>query len=92
MNWGVVPSTSDVTVKLNVLLLSDLVLVLGPERLNGVDLLAIEVNGVVDKVGILLDDGLNNSFLGVLLALVPELDHDLGSNSNVLSLGNLIRP
>jgi hypothetical protein len=52
----VVPVMAYVLVELPVLLLGDLVLAARPDRLHGVERLALEADGVRDEVGVALDD------------------------------------
>ncbi len=56
---GGVVSTGEVAVKLVVLLLGDLVLGHGPNGLDSVETLAVEVDREADKVRVLLDDSVN---------------------------------
>src|SRR5204863_340900 len=73
-------------VELVVFLVLDLVLRAEPERLDGVDMLAVEIDREGDKGAVALEDFLDAALGRVFGAVVLQLDDDLGAAGEALSL------
>ena len=73
---GVFVIMTNVMVELLVFLLLDIAFAASPDRAHLVDDLPIEFDREWNKVGVLLDDGLDPGGLGKVLVLFLKLDED----------------
>ena len=73
-----VESTGDEFVEGRVCIVVHLAGFQGPHGLHGIDAVAVEVDGEVDKVGIFLQDGFDFLFIGVFQMVLLEMDDDGG--------------
>ena len=83
-----VGAVRQVLVKGAILLVADLVLGFDPDRFLGVDDLAVHLDRMGDVAGIALDDGLELPRFGVVLAVVLEMEDDLGASGGDLGGGD----
>jgi len=63
-----------------ILLISNLTFVARPDSFDDVEVLAVDVDGVVDKVGVFLNDISNLLDLGELVAAVLEVKGDASAS------------
>ena len=61
-----------------------------PERLNGINMLAVKINGERHERAVALEDCFDPTFVGVVRAIVLELNDDLRAAAEALDLLNLI--
>ena len=77
-------------VKVQILLLGDGALIHGPNSTNSVHFIAVQTNGVIDKIAVLLDNTLDGLVNGVLLLILLEVEHNGRSTRSIGRFGNLV--
>ena len=77
-------------IEIKILLLCNRTLIHSPNSTHCIHLIAVQANGVVYKITVLLNNTLNSLVDGVLLLILLEMENDGSSTRSIRRLGNFI--